>query len=182
MKRIVRLTERDLSRIVRRVINETSNIVEIKQLTKDDVNVSMNFGDELWGDQRYFTVKDGNTILYDFNEQDYNFEEGEEVELQVTVQGFKIKPSGDWVTKASRSFTYQVETDYGDTAEGYYDKPVPYEWGSIRMKFKMPSQENYDIVFSDEAYYPTAVATCSNIKGGKIYVKLKMPLGATVVE
>jgi len=150
MKRIVRLTERDLSRIVRRVINETSNIIEVKELTKDDVNVEMNFGDELWGDQRYFTVKDGNTILYDFNEQDYNFD--------------------------------QVETDYGDTAEGYYDKPVPYEWGSIRMKFKMPSQENYDIVFSDEAYYPTAVATCSNIKGGKIYVKLKMPLGATVVE
>ena len=61
MQKIVRITERDLSRIVKRVINESSNVDEVKKMT--DVQ------DEIERILSYYSIKDNKVWDNEYNKE-----------------------------------------------------------------------------------------------------------------
>ena len=92
-KRIVRLTESDLTRVIRRVIRESALPRDYTKILEDTITVSVD-GDESFVDE-IFLKKDGDfaTGLYiELNDGIYEKDE----ELQINIPNFKYK-KGKWV-------------------------------------------------------------------------------------
>ena len=82
MKKIIRLTESDLARIVRRVINEDTQSFDITNLKKEDIK-SIRFLDGKGRDiLESFTVENGGLIV---KINDVNFVNGEKTQLRILV-------------------------------------------------------------------------------------------------
>jgi len=183
MKRIVRLTESDLSRIVRRVINETSNAIKIRDLTKDDIQDAFfsdgnpGFVDSL---QKYCEIVNNNTVIFNYNEK-VNFYEGDRIVLGVTLNNFDIlKEISE--TKNTQGLEYSVNTFISEETfdkEGVFISPVGC---TLRIEFKIPKQSIYNNVFAREYNSPTVEVPCANTQGGKLKLTLILPKDATVVE
>ena len=116
MKRIIRLTERDLTRIVKRVIQEEADMKEM--MTKDDqikhiinvdtVNPKIIGSDATieWNNASGASVqrsKDGG-VIYVFKHQPYSFDDGEEI--VVDIEGCAVTPG------AVKPNQYGVETNH----------------------------------------------------------------------
>ena len=115
MKRIIRLTERDLTRIVKRVIQEEADMKEM--MTKDEqikhiINVDTvnpkiigSDAEIVWNNASGASVqrsKDGG-VIYVFK-QPYSFNDGEEIE--VMINGCEVTPG------AVKPNQYGVETNH----------------------------------------------------------------------
>ena len=86
MKRIIRLTENDLARIVRRVINENTQSFDIVELTDQNkgTNVTLTDGKgrNILSTYKVNFPKDGISI---FGKPGINMEEGEQITASITL-------------------------------------------------------------------------------------------------
>jgi hypothetical protein len=114
------------------------------------------------------SIEDENTIIASFDEK-VNFQIGEKVEFRIGIKGFE-RASESKAGNTANGMDYKIKARFPGEKHLY-----------LHIDFTIPNQEVYDTIFSNESNFPVAELNIPNIKGGKLYVKAKLPESATIV-
>jgi hypothetical protein len=168
MKRIIKLTESDLTRIVRRVINETTQYEEFvtPTLSMSDTGSGAN----TYSDDDFYSL----TTKLTLNGNEYKltlpkgmYESSEELSYYFIIDSIlKIVPGDTGVVKSNNVFKVSVRE------EG--------ENNSIFVRLVLPKTQKE---FKEKSSYLTYVdVPCKNVRGGKLRFSLEVPSGSEIFE
>jgi hypothetical protein len=161
MKRIIRLTENDLARIVRRVINENTQSFDIVELTDQNkgTNVTLTDGKgrNILSTYKVNFPKDGIGI---FGKPGINMEEGEQITASITLDSVWMVDGTVLNKNQNPDFTFDMASR------------------TATLKFNIPNQDT----FNNSSFIPSVKLKCKNIKGGELSIFVGLPETTVISE
>lgn len=183
MKKLI-ITESEKNQILgmhKKHLYEMSNVYNVVELTKDMIVQSEVYFYTLENGEYpsptsssihdiigSTSIEDEKTIIASFDEK-VNFQMGEKVEFRIGIKGFE-RASESKEGNTTNGMDYKIKARFPGEKHLY-----------LHIDFTIPNQEVYDTIFSNESNFPVAELNIPNIKGGKLYVKAKLPESATIV-
>ena len=159
MKRIVRLTESDLARIVRRVIKEESQSFAVVALTDQNKGTNVNLTDGKGTNILASYSNRGKYGIGIFGKEGLNMEKGEQITASITLDPVWMVDGTVLTNNQNPAFTFDAASK------------------TVTLKFNIPDQD----AFNGGDFIPSVTLKCKNIEGGKLHIYVGLPK-ATVVE